>query len=163
MGEKIFFDKTEPYYKSDDGKITYNRSGRPCAFAGKYEIIRFKIFQMDRLDIWEYDYQYFERGHWDCKDLPRFLTPEESVWELLQSLYDDFFVNGYDEFQGLEGAMLELHDLNPSYDTKCKFLRKEELPRLRQLLERYLPDDFVPKFLKEDQSLNGVTDWWDYS
>ena len=127
------------------------------------EIIRFKIIQQDRLDIWPHNYQYFDRGQTDCISPVEngFLKKEDNVAALVQSLYDDLFVNASNEYSDPEGAMLELY--GTEMPLVRRFLSKKDLPKLKELLEKYLPEKFVPRFLKEESKVISKKQWWDYS
>ena len=132
--------------------------------AGEFgDIIRFKIIQRDRIDIWPLNYQYFRRGHRNGISPVKngFLKKEDNVATLVQSLYDDFFTSASNEFRDPNGAALELYGMEVPLTRR--FLSASDLPRLKILLEKYLPQRFIPKFLKEKNSNVTSDDWWNYS
>lgn len=115
------------------------------------EIIRFILWNKSNrkagsIDIWDWRVQIMRKG-WFGRRISKFSknkTGEKILVELLQKLYDDFYLSGND--QESEGDVtMQLHAMEIC-GTKFKYISKSRIPELKKLLGQYLKKKYIPKF-----------------
>lgn len=120
------------------------------------EIIRIKIIQKERLDIFNSDIQYFGVNSGIGKTLEQPYIANRYN-KLLGELYEQIFLKGTDIFDET-GGVIELYADNVN-GFVYKYFKKEDFLLIKSILSKYITSEFIPVFLTDGVDAK-KEEWW---